>query len=251
MQNIEPIYINTNLPKHVSIIMDGNGRWAENKEITRKKGHIEGVKVAREIVNAAIDANISYLSLFAFSSENYRRPTSEVYSLMKIFISALNDHTDSLNETNIKMHFIGDRLKFSKVLRNGMKRAENITKDNTGLTLIIAMNYGGRWDILQAVKQISQKVNQNLMSYDAVTEEIINKHLSTSNFPDPDLIIRTGSVARISNFFLWQLAYSEIYFANKLWPDFSKNDFNKSLEYYSNCNRRFGLTQQQILEQNA
>lgn len=235
------------LPKHIAIIMDGNGRWAKKRFMPRIAGHKEGVKSARMAVEVCARSNISALTLFAFSSENWNRPRKEVDLLMDLFIKSLSEEAKSINENNIRMKIIGDRSAFTDKLQSRIAEVESLTENNTGMTLSIAANYGGRWDIVQAVQQI---VKQDINAED-IDQSIIEKYLMLSDLPAPDLFIRTGGEHRISNFLLWQIAYTEQYFTDTLWPDFSEQHFAQALEDYAGRQRRFGRTGEQVEEEHA
>lgn len=226
----------TSTPKHVAIIMDGNGRWAKLHHKTRSAGHHAGSKAVQKTIKAAVDANIEVLSLFAFSTENWHRPKSEVDNLMRLFLKGLQESTKKLHQNKIRIIFIGDLSQFSVKLREQMKKTAELTQHNTGLKLVIAVNYGGQWDILQATKKlINEKTSVEKLSVEDFTAAVTTKDL-----PDPDLLIRTSGEQRISNFFLWQLAYTELYFTDVLWPDFDEKQFNCALEDYARRKRRFG-----------
>ena len=232
------------LPRHIAIIMDGNGRWARKRLLPRVAGHKKGVEVVRELVKECARLEIGYLTLFAFSSENWRRPKEEVTFLMSLFMEALKREVEKLHENNIRLILIGDRSAFSKELNEQIVASEKLTENNTGLTLTIAANYGGRWDVLQAAnKIIESKKNEKL------TEADLTGYLSMHYAPEPDLFIRTGGEQRISNFLLWQLAYSELYFTDTLWPDFDTEAFQSAILSYQKRERRFGRTSEQVQEQ--
>ncbi|MCK4743597.1 MAG: isoprenyl transferase [Sulfuriflexus sp.] len=234
----------TELPKHVAIIMDGNGRWAKKRLMPRIVGHKAGVKSARTAVEVCAKNNISALTLFAFSSENWNRPRKEVDLLMDLFIKSLREEAKAINENNIRMQIIGDRKAFSEKLQSRIAEVESLTENNTGMTLSIAANYGGRWDIIQAVQQL---IAQGIKAED-VDEAVLEKNLMLSGLPAPDLFIRTGGEHRISNFLLWQIAYTEQYFTDTLWPDFSEQHFAQAFEDYAGRQRRFGRTGEQVEE---
>ncbi len=239
--------------QHVAIIMDGNGRWANQRKMPRYQGHANGAHAVRRAINAAINNEIKYLTLFAFSSENINRSPKEINFLKNIFYKYITEKLDELHENNIKVIFIGDLQYFSDKLNDCMRNAVELTKNNTGLVLTVALNYGGRWDIVQACNRILEEKlakisdSQNLsLNGLLVTEDIFNSYLSTSGLPDPDLLIRTSGEQRISNFLIWQFAYTELFFTNVYWPDFTEDDFEKALNFYYNCNRRFGLAEDLI-----
>jgi undecaprenyl diphosphate synthase len=223
--------------------MDGNGRWARKRFLPRVAGHKRGMDAVLELVKACVDHNIAYLTLFAFSSENWRRPADEVSFLMSLFIQGLKREVAKLHENNIKLVLIGDRTRFNAELIDQIELSERLTANNTGLTLSIAANYGGRWDILQAVNKMHSAMPSHVGEYD---EEHLASHLAMHYAPEPDLFIRTGGEKRISNFMLWQLAYTELYFTDTLWPDFDESAFNLALASYQNRERRFGRTSEQV-----
>ena len=233
------------LPNHIAVIMDGNGRWARKRLLPRVAGHKRGVEVVRDLVKQCAQLDIKYLTLFAFSSENWRRPEEEVSFLMGLFMEVLKREVVKLHENNIRLILIGDRTGFSEDLVKQIEDSENLTKRNTGLTLTIAANYGGRWDILQATNQM---VKENASKVDDFTEENLVPFLSMHYAPEPDLFIRTGGEKRISNFLLWQLAYTELYFTDILWPDFDKSCFDAAITSYQQRERRFGRTSEQVAE---
>lgn len=229
-----------NTLKHVAIIMDGNGRWAKQRNKLRLLGHRAGMKAVRESVKAATQLNLEALTLFAFSSENWQRPQAEVDGLMSLFIYALEKEARSLHKNNIKLLIIGDISLFSEKLQDKIQKVVTLTENNTGLVLNIAANYGGRWDITQACQRLAQKVFDQELTVDQITETQIKTLLQLNQLPDIDLLIRTGGEFRISNFFLWQIAYSELYFTPILWPDFKQADFIQAAEVFYTRIRRFG-----------
>ncbi len=231
------------VPRHIAIVMDGNGRWAKAKRRPRLFGHHKGLETVREIVKTCNFLGVECLTLFAFSSENWRRPEEEVKGLMSLFMSALKKEARSLAKNGITLQLIGDRSAFSEKLQGKISQVEELTTGGKGLRLLIAANYGGRWDILQAAKKMaSQPVKAEM------NEVTMNKFIATHNVPDPDLFIRTGGERRISNFLLWQLAYTELYFTDVLWPDFNKDELMLALNDFSQRQRRFGKTGDQIQE---
>ena len=237
------------LPRHVAIIMDGNGRWAVNRHLPRVAGHKSGVNSVRAIVEASAQLGIEALTLFAFSSENWQRPKKEVDTLMELFVTAIEKEAPQLHKNNVSLRFIGDRNAFKPKLQQKISEAESLTQNNTGLQLIVAANYGGKWDILQAVKSLASKVENNELKAEQITVDMINDHVCLNELPEPDLFIRTGGEQRISNFLIWQLAYTELYFTEQLWPDFDKNAFADALQAYAGRQRRFGLTGEQAVRQ--
>ena len=233
------------IPQHVAVIMDGNGRWAKKRLLPRIAGHKRGVEVVREMVKQCATLGVGYLTLFAFSSENWRRPADEVSFLMGLFMEALKKEVIKLHDNNIRLVMIGDRSRFDNALCAKINEAEKLTEANTGLILTIAANYGGRWDMLQAMNRMLLANPQLAGSFD---EQDIAPYLSMHYAPEPDLFIRTGGEQRISNFLLWQLAYSELYFTETLWPDFNEAAFKKAIKSYQQRERRFGRTSEQLLE---
>lgn len=220
--------------------MDGNGRWAKQRFMPRLAGHRAGVEAARKAVKYCAQKNIKVLSLFAFSSENWRRPPQEVSYLMELFLMGLEREVMTLHENNIQVRFIGDRTRFNDKLHDKIFEVEKLTKQNTGMVLIIAVDYGGQWDIVESVRKLSRKIESGQISIESISSSHIAEHLSFADLPDPDLFIRTSGELRISNFMLWQLAYSELYFTNTLWPDFDEKEFDKALSHYASRDRRFG-----------
>ena len=230
------------LPNHVAIIMDGNTRWAENKNLDKNDGHKEGVKKARLAVEFFLENKIKNLTLFAFSTENWGRQKKEVKALLKLFLEAINEQTPDLIKNKVKLNFIGDISRFDKVLINKIKSSQiKTSKYEPKMSLNIAISYGGRWDIEQALKSIVKDILKRKIKIKNIDESLITDYLSTSLIPDPDLIIRSAGEQRISNFFLWQAAYSEIYFLKKLWPDFNEGDFEKALDEFALRKRKFGV----------
>ena len=237
------------LPRHIAIIMDGNGRWAKNRKLPRIAGHKAGVETVRNIVEVCAKKNIEVLTLFAFSSENWRRPEKEVSLLLELFVTALNREIKKLHESNVKLNVIGDRTAFNNRLQKSIKQAEEMTQANDGLNLVIAANYGGRWDITQAARKVSERVLQGEITLDDISPELLDSSLSLSAIADPDLFIRTGGEHRISNYLLWQLAYTELVFTDVLWPDFNEAELQLALNSFASRQRRFGRTGDQVEEQ--
>lgn len=237
-----------NSPQHVAIIMDGNGRWAEHRGLMRFEGHTAGMEAVKTVIQCCLDKNIPVLSLFAFSSENWLRPESEVDFLMQLFLETLQNEVAKLHENGICLRFCGERQNLSKALREQMHSAEQLTANNDALTLNLALNYGGRWDIIQATQRIATEVKAGTLPIDAINESFFDQYLSTAGLPAPDLFIRTSGEWRISNFFLWQLAYTELYFTSTYWPDFNKAEFDKALASFNERERRFGKTSKQLNE---
>lgn len=235
-----------NLPKHLAIIMDGNGRWAKSKGLLRAIGHENGTKSVRVTVETCAKIGIENLTLYAFSSENWNRPKLEVDTLMKLLISSLKKEETTLMKNNIKLNAIGNLTNLPKNVYRELQEVINKTKDNNRMTLTLALSYGSREELIQVVKNISNKVKNNIISESAIDESIINEHLYTHNLPDVDLVIRTSGEHRISNFLLWQIAYAEFYFTNVLWPDFTENDLYEAINSYQKRERRFGKTSEQL-----
>lgn len=236
----------TNIPKHVAIIMDGNGRWAQKRGSPRIAGHKAGVETVRSIIQACAEKGIEVLTLFAFSSENWRRPEKEVSLLMTLFLTALQREVKKLNRNGVRLKIVGDVSAFNNKIQEQIKKSEELTKDNKTLVLNIAANYGGQWDITQAVKSLAEQVESGTLKSEDITSDLISENLSMSDLPEPDLFIRTGGEQRISNFLIWQLAYSELYFTDTLWPDFDREAFELALDSFSGRQRRFGHTGEQI-----
>ncbi len=228
------------LPEHIGIIMDGNGRWAKKRSLPRSVGHREGAKTFRKITRYCSDIGIKYLTVYAFSTENWKRPQDEVSALMKLFKSYLNEALEDFKDDSIVVKFIGDKSHFSEDLQKLMIENEESSKDRDGMVLNIAMNYGSRDEIVRAVKNISLDVKAGKLDADKIDEELFSNYLYTAGQPDPDLIIRPSGEYRISNFMLWQAAYTEFVIMNKLWPDFEKSDLDEAINIYSQRNRRFG-----------
>ncbi|MBP7396161.1 MAG: isoprenyl transferase [Flavobacterium sp.] len=234
------------LPKHVAIIMDGNGRWAKKQGFLRAFGHESGTKSVKEIIKASVEIGIENLTLYAFSTENWNRPKLEVDTLMKVLINALKKEVDTLQKHNIKLNAIGNLEMLPKTAQNQLLEVINLTKNNNTMTLTLALSYGSREELTNAVRIISEKVKNNIISIDAIDDSIINEHLYTHNLPDVDLVIRTSGEHRISNFLLWQIAYAELYFTDILWPDFKEQDLYEAILSYQKRERRFGKTSEQI-----
>lgn len=239
--------INTkNIPKHVAIIMDGNGRWAKQRGFLRTLGHQNGSKSLKTTIKECNSLGIEYLTVYAFSTENWNRPKLEVETLMKVLIKTLNKELPTMLEGNIKMNAIGNLEKLPKKAQEQLFDVIDKTKENTKMTLTLALSYGSREELVNVVKKISDKVKNNIISIDSIDDSIINEHLYTHNIPDVDLLIRTSGEHRISNFLLWQIAYSELYFTDVLWPDFKEQDLHEAIISYQKRERRFGKTSEQI-----
>ena len=231
-------------PRHLAIIMDGNGRWAKRRRLPRQAGHLMGASGLKRIVRTCADRGVEYLTIFAFSTENWRRPADEVSALMSLFIQYLTREVKDMREQGVRLRVIGDRSSFDSQLQRLIEEAESATAHNTRLNLTVAANYGGQWDILNATKAWSQAHPGQPLS--ALTESDLANHLSTAGMPDPDLLIRTGGESRISNFMLWQLAYAELYFTDALWPDFDEKALDEALAWFGSRVRRFGKTDEQV-----
>ncbi len=240
------ISMSTTVPEHVAVIMDGNGRWANRRALPRHAGHKAGVKAARGIVESCAESGVKCLTLFAFSSENWRRPREEVGALMALFVEVLKRETDELHRNNIRLRFLGDRPSLGKRLAERIAAAEALTAGNTGLDLNVAMAYGGRWDIVEAARRAAERVAAGELAPADISEELIRSYLALGDCPDPDLLIRTGGEHRISNFLLWNLAYAEVFFSSTLWPDFSDADIAAAFAFYRERQRRFGRTGEQL-----
>jgi len=234
------------LPRHIAIVMDGNGRWARRRFLPRTAGHREGAKTVRQIVKVCGERGIEVLTLFAFSSENWRRPRPEVEVLMNLFLTTLRREIRRLHAANVRMRFIGDRSAFSPVLQDYIAQAEQRTVANTGLNLVIAANYGGRWDIAQACRRVAEEAAAGRLPPNDVNVDRVHQYTSLADLPEPDLFIRTGGEQRISNFLLWQLAYTELYFTDRLWPDFDVEDLDAACAVFASRQRRFGQTSEQV-----
>ncbi|MGR8918507.1 MAG: polyprenyl diphosphate synthase [Gammaproteobacteria bacterium] len=237
---------NSELPRHVAIIMDGNGRWARRRGMPRVAGHRAGVENVRAIVRYCAEARIEALTLFAFSSENWRRPPAEVKLLLELFVVAIEQESERLYEAGVRLRIIGDRSPFPHKLRESIAAAEARTAGNTGLNLVVAANYGGRWDITCAARRLAQAVADGRMAVEDITASRLGAELCLSDLPEPDLFIRSGGEQRVSNYLLWQLAYTELYFTECLWPDFDTTEFERALDSYAGRQRRFGMTGEQL-----
>ncbi|QCR24296.1 isoprenyl transferase [Pontibacter sp. SGAir0037] len=235
-----------NLPKHIAVIMDGNGRWAKQKGGLRIFGHQSAITAVRETVEAAAELGVEYLTLYAFSTENWSRPAFEVSALMQLLVSTIRKETSTLNKNNIRLLTIGDTASLPASCQLELQEAMEITKDNTRMTLVLALSYSGRWDITQAVQKLSQEVKDGAVKPQDVNENLFKDYLSTAGMPDPELLIRTSGEQRISNFLLWQLAYTELYITKLLWPDFRKEHLYEAIIAFQSRERRFGKTSEQL-----
>ena len=242
----------SNLPKHIAVIMDGNGRWAQNQGAARVFGHRNAIKAVREVTEGCAELGVSYLTLYAFSTENWARPEFEVRALMELLVQSIGNELPTMMKNNVRLDMIGDFESLPRSCQNQLNEAIAKTKNNTGLNLILALGYSGKWDLLQATKRIAEEVKNGVISEDAVTEKLLGSYLATGSRPDVDLMLRTGGDHRISNFLLWQIAYSELYFYDDLfWPDFRKKNLYEAILSYQNRERRFGKTGEQIKANSA
>ena len=235
------------IPKHLAIIMDGNGRWAESKGKNRIHGHSHGVRAVREVVEEAVQLKVEYLTLYAFSTENWRRPKEEIGVLMKLLVNTLRSEFEKLLQNRIKLNVIGNISQLPEIVQNELEYVMKQTQNNSEMTLTLALSYGGREELANVLKQLVIKVKNNIISAENINQSIINEHLYTQNLPDVDLLIRTSGEKRISNFMLWQIAYAELYFSKVLWPDFTKDHLHEALVSYQKRERRFGKTSKQLL----
>jgi len=235
-----------NIPGHIAVIMDGNGRWAQQRGLPRIAGHNEGVESVRDIVEACGQLGVKYLTLYAFSIENWKRPDDEVSLLMRLLMRALRDETDKLHRNNVRVSTIGETSSLPREVRDELLDAIRRTEDNTGLHLCLALSYSGRWDITRAVRSVVTSVTRGETDPESITEETIARHLSTHEIPDPDLLIRTSGENRISNFLLWQTAYSELYISKLFWPEFRRDELYNAIEDYQHRERRFGMVSEQV-----
>ncbi len=233
------------IPRHVAIIMDGNGRWAKERNKNRIFGHKEGTKSVKSVVEAAHEIGVEYITLYAFSTENWNRPEKEISGLMSLLVSGIKEELNYLHKQNVKLSIIGDGKNISKNVKKAIDKAVEKTQNNTGLNVVIALSYSSRWEILNAVNNIIKDVSENKVS-EQIDEQIFSSYLTTANIPDPELLIRTSGEVRISNFLLWQISYSELYFTEKFWPDFKKEEFFEAIYNYQNRERRFGKTSEQL-----
>ncbi len=234
------------MPDHVAIIMDGNGRWAREHGRDRVEGHRQGVKSVRVVVEAASEIDLKYLTLYTFSTENWNRPKEEINALFDLLVVTINEQLEDLHKNNVKVMLIGEEQLIPKSILSEINRARELTKNNTGLNLIMAFSYSARWDLVSATKRIADKCKAGELNSYEIDDNCIKAHLSTSSYPDPDLLIRTSGEYRISNFLLWELAYSEFYFCKKYWPEFSKDDFYGAIIEYQQRDRRFGKVSEQL-----
>lgn len=234
------------IPEHIAIIMDGNGRWAKKKGALRIFGHQNAVKSVRDVIEAGTELSVKYITLYAFSTENWSRPKEEVNALMELLVSTLRSEVNELHKNNIRLFTIGNMADLPEKCQQQLQESKDITAKNTGLTLVLALSYSGRWEIVEAIKKISTQVKQGLLLPEEINEEVVTRSLTTSSIPDPELLIRTSGEMRISNFLLWQIAYSELYITEVLWPDFRKKHLYEAIVDYQKRERRFGKTSEQI-----
>lgn len=246
MEDLKALIDESRLPRHIAIIMDGNGRWAKHKGQPRVFGHRSAVKAVRETTEAAAELGIEHLTLYAFSTENWNRPAFEVNALMTLLVETIRGEIATLNKNNIRLQAIGDLEKLPSKSYKALREGIESTKNNTRMTLILALNYSAKWEIMTAVRDIAQQVKVGKLQPEQITEAVFAGGLSTRGIPDPELLIRTSGETRISNFLLWQIAYSELYFIDKLWPDFKQEDFFEAIYNYQNRERRFGMISEQI-----
>jgi len=246
MEDLKSLVDLKNIPKHVAVIMDGNGRWAKQQGEARLFGHANGVDSVRATLKAARELGVKYLTLYAFSIENWNRPQEEVEGLMDLLVHSITNEMDELNENGVQLTAIGDIDGLPANCAASLKQAMLSTKNNTDITLILALNYSSRWEIKKAIQAISTQVSEGKITNEEITDELISQHLTTREFPDPELMIRTSGEHRISNFLLWQLAYAEFYFTETHWPDFRRNDFIQAILDYQHRERRFGMVSEQI-----
>ena len=235
-------------PRHIAIIMDGNGRWAQRQGLDRSEGHIEGVSAVRRITTAASELGIEYLTLYAFSTENWNRPQHEVDILMSLIVSAIERETPDLIKNGVRLRVIGDMLRLPAEARERLEKCINETSSGNGLTLVLAISYSSRWEITEAVRRIAAEVSTGHLQIENITPEVVSDNLNTADIPDPDLLIRTGGDMRVSNFLLWQIAYTEIIVTDKFWPDFHRQDLEDAISIFRKRERRFGLTGEQIAD---
>lgn len=247
------LYANSSVkdPRHVAIIMDGNGRWAKKRHLPRMFGHQEGLKIVRKIVKTCAEKGLEALTLFAFSSENWQRPPQEVNHLMTLFLNTLKAEIEKLNKNNVQLRMVGSFKRFKKPLQHWIEKSQQLTAKNTGLKLVIAVDYSGQWDIIQAMQVLAQQIKLGTLQPEDITQDLFAHYLCLSDLPPLDLLIRTSGEYRISNFLLWQLAYTELYFTETLWPDFDEEELNKAFLFYSQRERRFGHTSEQLSDINA
>ena len=239
------------IPRHIAIIMDGNGRWAKERGMPRISGHSEGVERVRDTVRACAQLGVQYLTLYTFSTENWKRPKDEVSFLMRLLLKALKDETDELQTNNVRIRTIGDLSSLPQEVQAELLDSIEKTRKNTGLTLILALSYSGRWDLTQAIRHLARDIREGKLTEQDVTDELVGKYLSTAGIPDPDLLIRTSGEFRLSNFLLWQLAYTEIYISSRFWPGFRRDELYAAIANYQQRERRFGMVSEQVHKDEA
>lgn len=239
------------IPRHIAIIMDGNGRWAKERGMPRISGHSEGVERVRDTVRACAQLGVQYLTLYTFSTENWKRPKDEVSFLMRLLLKALKDETDELQTNNVRIRTIGDLSSLPQEVQAELLDSIEKTRKNTGLTLILALSYSGRWDLTQAIRHLARDIREGKLTEQDVTDELVGKYLSTAGIPDPDLLIRTSGEFRLSNFLLWQLAYTEIYISSRFWPGFRRDELYAAIANYQQRERRFGMVSEQVRKDEA
>ena len=245
-KNQEQLIAGGIVPNHIAIIMDGNGRWAKCNGLPRIAGHNEGVNSVRDIVEACAQLGVKYLTLYTFSTENWKRPQDEVSMLMRLIVKALRDERDRLHQNEVRLQVIGEFNTLPDDVSNELRDAMEVMRENCGLTLVLALSYSGRWDIIKAIKGMYDDIHTGVLKKEEITEEVIGTYLSTKDIPDPDLLIRTSGELRISNFLLWQLAYSEIYISNEFWPAFRREHLYEAIEDFQKRERRFGMVSEQL-----
>ncbi len=246
IQLIEETKSKGNVPRHIAIIMDGNGRWAKKRNLPRVAGHQKGVDSVRAVVETCVGLGVEYLTLYTFSTENWKRPKDEVSTLMRLIVRSLQNETDELNINNIRLTTIGDIKSLPDIVKNELQQAVNKTSSNSKMTLNLALSYSGRWELVEAIKNITAQAESGMIKAEEISEELISKFLTTSEMPDPDLLIRSGGELRISNFLLWQIAYAEIFVSDVLWPEFRCKHLIEAVKDYQQRERRFGLVSEQL-----
>ncbi len=246
--SVKSLIDSRNIPNHIAVIMDGNGRWAKQRNKPRVFGHRNGVKAVKNITEAAAELGVKYLTLFAFSKENWNRPSLEVNTLMNLFVKTVGRELSTLMENNIRLEAIGEIERLPKATFEALQYAKENTRHNDQMTLILALNYSGRWEIVEAVKKLSKSLSEGKITADEIDEKLFAGYLETASFPDPDLMIRTSGEFRLSNYMMWQLSYTELYFTEVLWPDFSKEHLYEAIYAYQSRERRFGMTSDQLMK---
>lgn len=241
----DQIKLSGDIPEHIAIIMDGNGRWAKKRGLPRAAGHKRGVDTVKEITESCADLGVKYLTLYTFSTENWNRPKDEVSTLMRLLLKSLRERVSELNKNNIRLTTIGDIASLPFAVQNELREAIEKTKKNDKMTLNLALSYSGRWELIEAIKSIGKLISQNKLTVDEINEKSLKEHLTTKNIPDPDLLIRTSGEFRVSNFLLWQIAYTEFYISDMFWPDFNKQHLIEAIKSFQNRERRFGRVSNQ------